>query len=41
MGKNKGAEPDEQNRIVETNTPEKNVLEINRRHNTPPISKRK
>src|SRR5450631_649213 len=23
MGKNKGAEPDEQNRIVETNTPEK------------------
>jgi hypothetical protein len=35
MGKNKGAEPDEQNRIVETNTPEKNVLEINRRHNAP------
>ena len=41
MGKNKDGEPDEQNRVVETDTPEKNVLEINRRHNTPPTTKRK
>ena len=40
MGKNKDGEPDEQNRVVETDTPEKNVLDVIRRHNTPPIGKR-
>ena len=41
MSNDKNAEPDEQNRVVENDTPEKNVLEINRRHNTPPMTKRK
>jgi hypothetical protein len=39
MGKDKRAEPDEENQVVKANTPEKNVLEINRGHRTPPISK--
>jgi hypothetical protein len=41
MGKDKDAELDEQNHVVNPNTPEKNVLDLIRRHNTPPITKRK
>jgi len=38
MGKDKDAEPDEKKHVVKTDTPEKNVLDLIRRHNTPPIT---
>jgi hypothetical protein len=41
MRKDKDAEPDEQNQVVKTNGPEKNVLDLIRRHNAPPIAKSK
>jgi len=40
MGKDKDAEPDEQSRVVKSHAPEKNVLDLIRRHNAPPITKR-
>jgi len=38
MGKNDHADPDDQEQIVQADTPKKNVLDIMRRHNTPPNS---
>jgi hypothetical protein len=40
MGKDKHAEPDEENQAVKANTPEKNVLDLIRGHDAPPITKR-
>jgi hypothetical protein len=41
MCKKKDAGPDEKNRVVKTDTPQQNVPDLMRRHNTPPIAKPK
>jgi hypothetical protein len=40
MGKDKNAEPDEENQVVKADTPEKNVLDLIRGHGAPPITER-